>query len=71
MEILANTYSTIEPNKDLIAGKGILRWEEPEVQLVLLVCILRNGQKPSVRFANVKGDIWNRGAIDNEFWEQS
>lgn len=32
------TYTTIEPNKDLIRSLGILRGEEPKVQL-LLCCI--------------------------------
>ena len=60
----------IQPDGDFVFAIIILGREVPEVQLrgVLLV---RNGKQARIRLADVKVNIRDRRAIDNEFYEFS
>lgn len=57
---------TIEPNDDLLGGIGVLRGEEPEVQLARLVRLVRNGEQASVRLSNIEVDLRDGRAIDRK-----
>jgi hypothetical protein len=42
------------------------RGEEPKEELASLIRSIRDGQKTSVRLANVEGNLWNTGTIDGK-----
>lgn len=54
-----------------LPSEWVCRWEEPEVQLASLVGVTGDGQKASVRFANIKVHIGQSRAVDAEACIQS
>jgi hypothetical protein len=62
---------TVQPNGDLVIRIWVLGREEPEVQFRGLIGGAADGQKTSVRLANIEVNIWNRSrcSVNGECWK--
>ena len=61
------SYSTIQPNEDLVTSFGVLRREEPEVQRAVIASRRINWHETSIGFANIEINIRDCRAIDGIF----
>lgn len=64
------SWTTIQPNGNLITCVLILGREEPKVELLVFIGLVADGQKTRVGLANVEVDVWDGacGAVDGEFY---
>lgn len=60
----------LQPYGNLIGGVRVVGWAEPKPELILVGGIAVDGKRASIRFANVKVDLWNGTSIDSEFYSR-
>lgn len=61
------TYTSVQPDENLLVGIHVRRGEEPEKQVVAIrVC--RYGNRTSIALTNVEVNIRNPGAVDRELY---
>lgn len=66
---MKRTYTTIQPNENLLlGGRGrVGRWKEPKEQLVLVVGVAADGQQPGIGLARIEVDLRNALSVDSKF----
>jgi hypothetical protein len=59
----ATSWSTVQPDHNLLFCFRLSGREEPEEKLASLVGVIRDGQKSSVRLADIEGDLGKASTV--------